>query len=168
MNQIFASIIAVILLFLIFIVSFDSAYKQDINTICQNDTICIIDIVKETQNFSLCNFSKNTSQCYKISSINLKNKELCEYAQNTTDCYYSYALKMRDVSVCENVSNLNDRCIFEIAVLENQSQICQKSQDVDYCYYSYAVEKSDLLLCNQSERYKNTCVSKILGDEILE
>lgn len=163
MNQNIKSIIATLILITIFTISINYNYQKQYTPFCQNNISCILSLIEETQNYSLCNYTKNedTQTCYNTIAINNNKQEYCKYTQNISNCYYNLALKYQNIENCKKTQN-QESCIFQIAIAKNDSNICQNSQDIEYCYYSYAYNKKDIELCNLSGKYIQSCRKKVI------
>lgn len=159
MNQLSKSAIAVVLLCVIFLYGINSAVKKDITLSCQDDE-CLISLVIEMQNYSLCDKAQERDFCYETTSILSSLPDLCEFVSNVTKCYKQNAIYQENTSLCSKTENY-DNCIFQIAISSLNLSMCNNSIDPQYCYFSYADFTKNRSLCNLSGKYNRSCFNRI-------
>lgn len=154
---------SIFILLIIFIFSINSGFNSNYSNFCKSNTSCIVDLVNQTNNISLCSKANNTNNCYLFSAINLNKANIClnineNFIKN--NCYKNLALKNQNISICKYTEN-SDKCIFQIAIEKKDFNICKFTEDKIRCVYSYAIIEKNSTICNLSGKFRKTCLDKL-------
>ena len=158
-----------LLSFLIISISYNTNLKS--YDLCGENEICLYNLILDTKNVSLCDFSQDKNICYKQVAMDFKNSTLCNYTNNHSNCKLNLAIKFQDTSICTSL-NLNknlteystsliDNCYFQISTHTLNQTTCDLANDVSRCYYSYALFINDSNICNKTNKYENLCLEKL-------
>lgn len=161
MNLINKSVLAGFLLVVMFAFSFIVASQNDYSGFC-DEPECVISLVLETDDFSLCDSISEKDVCYSRLSRIYNDSSTCMNVSDSGSCVYDFALYNKDYNYCKGLGNLSDNCVFDVAVRLGDSSLCEVSENKNYCYYSFAIWSGDASLCEKSENYKNACIKKLL------
>jgi hypothetical protein len=151
------------LLFLIISISHNVNLTS--HKLCDTNEICLHNLILDTQNASLCEFSQDKNICYKQASLDFKNPNICNNTNNESHCKINLAIKFQNTTICETISsqdsNIKDNCYFQISTYSLNQTICDFTSDVSRCYYSYALFINDSTICNKTNKYQKLCVEKL-------
>lgn len=138
MNSTTKSIIAVLILLGIFGLSF--LYTSSVQAVdyCEGDTLCILGLVEETQDGTLCENSLEKQVCFHESAFLLYDPDYCRFADKKEQCY------------------------FDLAVTLGQPEVCTSSVNSSYCFYSFALLINDSSLCPLSREYEDACAKRLI------
>lgn len=126
---------------------------------CNNETSCVIELVKETKQAKLCETSANKNYCYQTSSIALKNSSLCNLSNQSTTCYYEFIYTYNKPDLCE-FTQKKDSCLYSYALDFKNASLCEEHSQKERCYYSYAVAKKENATCNFTGNLTQTCFNR--------
>ncbi len=164
MKQIYKSWLSVLVLVVLFLVSFTITYEnREFSSFCGGDYDCIVELASETTNPALCDKANNVDACYIKMTTLYNNTNLCNKAKDPNICFYQNAIITQNPSLCANINLDEDKCLFEIAIRKEDMNICNFANDSGKCFYSYAIHFKDGSICDLSEKYKSVCDEKIVG-----
>ena len=158
--------VGIFIFFVIFLISFNIAYKNSPVEFCNNTEQkddCIIKLVYELEDYNLCEKSIDVNFCYLLAARKFENEKLCEFTNQTDNCLTDIARIKDDYYICENINDnkVRDKCLFEIAYSSSNINICDNTKDVDSCKYSYVINKKDNTLCLQTGKYEKLCLKEL-------
>jgi len=163
MDGSFKSLIASVIILLLFGVSFIINSDLEYQKLCQGNENCIFKLVVEENSSDLCSISEYPESCYERAAFKFLDSTLCDFTLNVSSCYMDLAVELGDPILCAKTLNVSNYCLFQVATYTQNASICDFSDDIGLCYYSYAIHFNDVNYCNFSEKYKSTCDLKILG-----
>jgi hypothetical protein len=158
--------IFVIFLMLIFLII---SVSKNVNLVpyelCDKNELCLYNLILDTNNSSLCEYSQDKNLCYKQTALDFKNPLLCNNTNNISHCKINLAIKFKDSNICTTLNNqtIIDNCYFQISTYTLNESICNFASDVSRCYYSYALFTKNQTICNKTNSYKKLCTNKLLN-----
>lgn len=139
--------------------SFYYTSQQNPISYCNNETSCVIELVKETNQAELCKTSTNKSFCYQTSSIFLENSSLCKLSNQNTTCYYEFIYTYNSPDLCQDTQN-PDSCLYSYILHFENANLCENHSQKEKCYYSYALAKNTNTTCNLTGNLSQVCFTK--------